>query len=264
MQLESTLTCPQCGALFISVQKHQRFCSPRCKNRFNTARRSIPESQCVGCGKVFRPKQRKYSTYCTRECAWEHWRDYVILPRGLEPQPIACQVRVAQCDWCKKWFYKKGPSSARPWSRHCSDGCRYEQTKANLRARYLEQRPPVERMCEQCGRCFITRLHADRKYCSARCAANAAKGQRRARLRGVQREVISRNAVFVRDGGRCMICRKPILRNKRAPHPLSFTLDHVIPLSLGGAHVFANVQAAHFACNSRRGNKGVAQLRLLG
>ena len=43
----------------------------------------------------------------------------------------------------------------------------------------------------------------------------------------------------------------------------NITIDHVVPLSLGGSHTPANVRAAHFMCNSRRSNRGAAQMRLL-
>jgi len=36
----------------------------------------------------------------------------------------------------------------------------------------------------------------------------------------------------------------------KAPHPLSMSIDHIIPLSRGGTHEPDNVQLAHFICNS--------------
>lgn len=33
------------------------------------------------------------------------------------------------------------------------------------------------------------------------------------------------------------------------------SLDHIIPLSRGGHHTADNVQAAHLACNHRKGAK---------
>jgi 5-methylcytosine-specific restriction endonuclease McrA len=44
------------------------------------------------------------------------------------------------------------------------------------------------------------------------------------------------------------------------------SLDHVIPLSLGGDHSMANTQAAHLDCNTRKqaGSLGPEQLRLIG
>jgi 5-methylcytosine-specific restriction endonuclease McrA len=39
-------------------------------------------------------------------------------------------------------------------------------------------------------------------------------------------------------------------------------LDHIVPLSRGGTHEPSNVQLAHYGCNSKRGAKGPAQMRL--
>lgn len=64
--------------------------------------------------------------------------------------------------------------------------------------------------------------------------------------------MIFRRKVFERDGWTCRICRKPVDREAKVPHPKAPTVDHVVPLALGGAHVYTNVQTAHFICNSRK------------
>ncbi|NKT05174.1 hypothetical protein GS485_11095 [Rhodococcus hoagii] len=49
------------------------------------------------------------------------------------------------------------------------------------------------------------------------------------------------------------------------PHPKSASLDHVIPLSCGGAHDPSNVALAHLACNVAKGDRGGGeQLFLFG
>ena len=57
--------------------------------------------------------------------------------------------------------------------------------------------------------------------------------------------------IFERDGGLCQICGKSM--DGVWPEPLSPSLDHVIPLSLGGAHAPENVQLAHLRCNVSKG-----------
>lgn len=67
-----------------------------------------------------------------------------------------------------------------------------------------------------------------------------------------------------RDKHRCGICRGKV-SNVPWPHPLSASLDHVVPLSKGGAHDPANIQLAHLGCNSTKGNRGGnEQLALFG
>ena len=60
----------------------------------------------------------------------------------------------------------------------------------------------------------------------------------------------------------CGICGKPVEKNDdgtfkyKAPHPLSPSIDHIIPLDKGGAPcALENMQLAHRICNSQKKNK---------
>ena len=77
----------------------------------------------------------------------------------------------------------------------------------------------------------------------------------RARVRGQFIAPVDAAAIYARDRGRCHICGKHV---KRA----DVSMDHLIPISLGGAHAPWNVSLAHLKCNLRRNNRGVAQTRL--
>jgi 5-methylcytosine-specific restriction endonuclease McrA len=55
------------------------------------------------------------------------------------------------------------------------------------------------------------------------------------------RAALNRRAVFARDGGRCQYCGVP-----------AENIDHVIPRSRGGQHVWENVVAACRPCNTRK------------
>ena len=73
-------------------------------------------------------------------------------------------------------------------------------------------------------------------------------------------------------GAPCWICGKPIdyslgmvtVNGKRRPHPMSFVVDEVVPVSRyreGGfdsaaqaATTFENTRPAHWICNARRGD----------
>jgi 5-methylcytosine-specific restriction endonuclease McrA len=53
----------------------------------------------------------------------------------------------------------------------------------------------------------------------------------------------------------CWLCGLPIDGSLRRPHPGSWSMDHVIPVSMGGELIDPlNVRAAHLGCNMRRGN----------
>jgi len=54
----------------------------------------------------------------------------------------------------------------------------------------------------------------------------------------------------------CGICGKPVDFNLKYPHPLSPTIDHIIPLAKGGhPSDIENLQLAHRCCNRQKSNK---------
>lgn len=98
-----------------------------------------------------------------------------------------------------------------------------------------------------------------------RAALRRKTQKRRAITRGVEAENIDRDVVGERDGWVCGLCGTSIDPRLAWPNPLSPSLDHVVPLSTGGAHVASNVQISHLRCNLLKGNRGGGeQLRLIG
>jgi 5-methylcytosine-specific restriction endonuclease McrA len=66
-------------------------------------------------------------------------------------------------------------------------------------------------------------------------------------------EDVNRHEIFKRDDYTCQLCSLPIVMSLIFPHRMSSTIDHIVPLAVGGTHEPANVQAAHFACNAAKG-----------
>jgi 5-methylcytosine-specific restriction endonuclease McrA len=63
-------------------------------------------------------------------------------------------------------------------------------------------------------------------------------------------------AVVDRDGACCHYCQVPtIVDPEPAQRFCERTLDHVVPLSRGGAETLANVVLACRSCNSRKGTR---------
>lgn len=57
-----------------------------------------------------------------------------------------------------------------------------------------------------------------------------------------------------REESICWLCGGPIDPELRAPHPYSFTVDHVQPVALGGSELDrGNCRAAHRIHNQQRG-----------
>lgn len=52
--------------------------------------------------------------------------------------------------------------------------------------------------------------------------------------------------IYERDGGKCHICGKRVATK-------DMSLDHLVPVSKGGAHMATNLRLAHRVCNVRRG-----------
>ena len=51
----------------------------------------------------------------------------------------------------------------------------------------------------------------------------------------------------------CGICGKPVDKSLRYPHPMSATVDHIIPVSKGGhPSDIDNLQLAHWCCNRQK------------
>lgn len=57
----------------------------------------------------------------------------------------------------------------------------------------------------------------------------------------------------------CGICGKPVDFSLKYPHPLSATVDHIIPVSKGGhPSDLSNLQLAHRCCNREKSDKLMA------
>ena len=61
-------------------------------------------------------------------------------------------------------------------------------------------------------------------------------------------EISSRYEIYKRDSGICGICEELVQYE-------DYHLDHIIPLSKGGAHADFNLQVTHSWCNLSKGNK---------
>lgn len=79
--------------------------------------------------------------------------------------------------------------------------------------------------------------------------------RRRAAGYGLPAQTLDLDALWLSSGGACGICAGPIDRRLEWPHPDSPSIDHILPLSMGGAHEQENAQWAHLACNLRKGNR---------
>lgn len=252
------MTCKQCGVEFTPPNRRgilRRTCSDRCQSKWNRLNpHSRPACQCQHCGRTYIPKANKYTTFCSRDCSFAFYAN-----RKATKGP-ACPVYFPQCIRCQQQFVAK-----RTGMKYCSRACLH----SSQRERYVPK-SPRKAACLQCGRSFETsgRGCYSKKYC-VQCSLERKKDVRKERKRlskakrkkaFVQRVI--RREIYERDGWKCGICKKFVNPSLKSPHPFSKTIDHIVPLSKGGTHEPRNVRLAHFGCNSRRSNKGFAQMRL--
>lgn len=79
--------------------------------------------------------------------------------------------------------------------------------------------------------------------------------KRRAQKHGTQVEDLRPIDIYERDIWLCGLCMTPVDPDCAWPDPMSPSLDHIQPLSLGGTHTYENVQLAHLTCNVSKGNR---------
>jgi len=101
------------------------------------------------------------------------------------------------------------------------------------------------------------------KFCSKKCKdwdevrqpySKAYNKEYRARKRAQGFERVYPDVVYERDSYICQICYKPVDLNVNPKTRTAPSLDHIIPISKGGAHSYANIQTAHIGCNARKNN----------
>jgi 5-methylcytosine-specific restriction endonuclease McrA len=253
--------CVQCHGKFESSHA-KRYCSSYCKERAGhlkgrpgAAARGplarIAERPCAGCGVAFKPRLAKYGTYCSRACSFAQ--------KAAAP---SCTVWASYCLGCGSPFVTRHKRA------YCNDGCRpsacYE---------YISVAPEAKN-CRGCGVAFkvVVGGGRPREYCSTTCAMRAAqaikriaKSKRRARMRAVTIENVDPFRVFDRDGWRCQLCGVATPKRKRGTYDDDAPeLDHIIPLSRGGAHSYLNVQCACRKCNGEKSGEPRGQLLLIG
>ena len=136
-------------------------------------------------------------------------------------------------------------------------------------------------ICKECGAEYTPRQYvascggktfSNPGYCSVECKKKAlnrmshkARKMRigadnhrhRARKYGCEYDPsVTLKKLIERDGLRCAICGEMCDPNdhtwSKYMGPMSPTIDHIVPLSKGGGHIWDNVQIAHAMCNSKK------------
>lgn len=253
--------CDECGVPVKSFGP-VALCEP-CKaarkrerqRRYNQTKRCT----CTVCGQPFTGTWRKT---CSDECARVLTAETAAERRMNWPK---CSVWFRSCGHCGVVFTARHHSQA-----YCGDGCA-ESAKRDAYVEYQKRRSEMARgpfPCAGCGtgqfprrdsKCDVCKAEAKRRH------RRRAKRKRRALKLGVESEPYTLAEISLRDGYRCGLCDQKVPMDRVVPHSKAPTIDHIVPLSRGGDDIRANVQLAHFLCNSLKGDRGgYEQLALIG
>lgn len=195
--------------------------------------------------------------WCTKH--YTRWRRYGS-PTARAPGEVIDGKRICcgcgeDRPWTTEFFYANNskPNGLDIECRSCA--------RARRRLQPYRPIPRTLHMCDMCLRIFAgdARRH---RFCSPECskAGQLRDGRihtlrRRALLANRYVEDVDPSTVYERDGFRCGICCGAIDIDIPHPDPMSPSVDHVVPLSRGGEHSYANCQASHLGCNCSKGDR---------
>lgn len=244
--------CVTCGKEF-SAKANQKHCSDVCRNGTKMTREQYRESvrlgakyafKCINCGNdaYRRPggnslKRGYENKYCSRDCMREH-----LAKASSEKQAAELLLRNEI-----RAIKRLGKATYKPTLKRCN--------------------------CKTCGTKFIAKLGGGlyKQKCNAcldevaKRARRIHKSKRRAACRGVSAESIDPIKVFDRDKWQCKLCGKRTPKLKRGTYEDDAPeLDHIVPLSKGGAHSYANTQCACRKCNRVKAGRPLGQMLLIG
>lgn len=223
----------------------------------------LVERACAGCGRWFLPERSNAQRFCATECRESSkWRRRPRLP---------CSVCGESTGYVPGW--KRDGESIE--SATCN-ACRPEVTARKL----AERQAVLNAECAWCGKPFHSNRRAGGKmsrFCSRSCGRRNQAGRtgrdpeklrakwekerrkRRAILASAAHESYTLDEIAERDDFRCHLCGDSVDMSVRWPDPFSASIDHVVPISLGGDDVPGNVKLAHLGENVTRGNMRVSE-----
>lgn len=117
--------------------------------------------------------------------------------------------------------------------------------------------------CEVCKKTEWVASHSMKRFCSDKCRGKSikaiatkkrAKRNRRHRIRAGSTigEVVCLYKLMQKHRNRCGQCNTLCVKPEGYNHPNEGTIDHIMPLSKGGLHLWNNVQLLCRQCNSAK------------
>lgn len=214
--------------------------------------------KCRYCGNPFWKENAFRMKFCSTDCQKKAYSEAHPKKKKVPKEPI-----MKICEWCGKKYAAKNK-----YQKYCCKECGYEGNKRLQRQQWAERYVPKKIKCKECGLEFMTECGDTHSvFCCQTCADKYKRrrehqGERhkaymkrckRTRDKQLVRQTVgavSYEALYERDKGICGICGLPVHEDKFVDNSWGGTVDHIIPVSVGGAHGMSNCQLAHRICNS--------------
>lgn len=220
---------------------------------------------CEICSEEFKHRaNRNANRCCSKKCGWVLNAKEGAAKRALNPPRTPRVIPMHACSICGTVTHK-----LRCCEEHEKEWSRRKSREDNVNR---SERDGKAAICKECRKPFTLVYGINRRlYCSDECHKERAQrighSGDRARRRGCTViDAIDPRDVFEAADWNCQICGGRMAELKSYPDPDSPTLDHIIPIALGGQHTLDNVRAAHLLCNCQLWNKdwgpGVARVNL--
>lgn len=234
-----TYWCQECGVEFgpradDSPEPTRRWCSDACRYRARDRGRRVPCAN--GCGsRVWRGGKGSLAEPMCRPCRSSARRGgqfKTCASCGVDYVPVKWRPGPQYCPdpVCRRAF--RGTPTSSPWSPSLTPA--QNALRANPRKTEESER---------------------------RAQFRAA----RRRLRSALVPGVGDEVIYERDRWKCHLCDLPVSRTLTNPHPMSPSIDHLVPIDDDGSDDPANLATAHLACNLYKHTAAMGeQLRLIG
>jgi 5-methylcytosine-specific restriction endonuclease McrA len=250
--------CKNCQAVLPDkpegkMGRNQIFCNEYCGKLFRGEVKLIDKPiACLWCNAVLdQSKTHNPKKFCSRK----HAADF---RQANKPKVLFIEYI---CNFCSSQFF-----SNRKQPRFCSQDCRRNQYSVDKKIKYKNREPLDPRRfdfdCNRCGQLVITDVFITKGKYGRFCRPCALVKRREAyRVKTAKRQGVAKparlsaDALIERDGSLCRLCNTEIDLNLARNSRWGATIDHVIPLSLGGSDDIENMQLAHWICNIKKGNR---------
>lgn len=213
------------------------------------------------------PKGGEEQHTCSRTCGIAYRKEVAANLGGYG----LTSVSIRDCSICgQAWVWAngigRGPYARTECPRHddaeveaVRDAAKtVQRTASNEIARVSRAvasycRPWVSYSCAHCDETF--EAQSPRAHCSERCGRLAYNRRRKQAQGKFKPSPAQREAVYLRDGHVCHLCRHPVYLDVPHEHPWAATLDHLVPRCISRDDRDSNLATAHRYCNTIRGDR---------